>query len=289
MDGELTLSLHPDIIAALVAAGGTSDMIIAVCRAAHEVEMKAKMDRRAPAAARQKRRRGRDLVDDMQEPQDEQKFIDAALENESMSHESHESHVTKENPPTPPKENTSSLCSEVKKDDDEEDAGATVAEKPLVSQKAFALADTIGRDAGFEPSNTPPGWCGAAYVIQKFLDDGCPGEIVRLGCTTALRRKRDGPPERFVYFEKPIAQAFADYRRPVPEVAVRKLEVIDGGGFGSRASSGYRPTSSTHGSLGDAARELRRKFARQADEIERAENGMDRGEGRNDGGVLPSG
>lgn len=285
------MSLHPDIIAALVAAGGTSDMIIAVCRAAHEVELKAKMERRAPAAARQKRRRGRDLVDDMQEPQDEQKFIDAALKNESMSHESQESRVTECDKRNLHKENTSLLPSEATEVNYATPPRAREPE-PLISEEAREMAEAIGREAGFDPIDTPPGWCGAANYLQAFLNSGLSAEHVRVACTTVLRRRHAalrGPPEEFSYFRKPVAEICADLSREAPKVESRALEIIDGG----KSNAGARAwradgRSRNHGSATDAASDLRQYFARraEAEQREAAGNDCDKG-GIADGRVPP--
>ena len=35
-------------------------------------------------------------------------------------------------------------------------------ENASVSQEAFEAAEAIGREAGFEPKTTPPGWCAAS-------------------------------------------------------------------------------------------------------------------------------
>jgi hypothetical protein len=110
--------------------------------------------------------------------------------------------------------------------DDADDAGARDVGKSMLSDEAKRITDEIGEAAGFTPATWPPGWCGAVYTVQKFLNAGCPGEM--LGVVTALRRKRDGPPERFSYFEKPIAQAHAEHAAPLPKVATvppRPLEI----------------------------------------------------------------
>jgi hypothetical protein len=78
-------------------------------------------------------------------------------------------------------------------------------------------AEQIGQAAGFSKENWPPGWCGLALMVQKFINDGCPGEIVATAAIGVLKRKRDGPPESFRYFENPIATAFAQFKRPLPE------------------------------------------------------------------------
>jgi hypothetical protein len=94
----------------------------------------------------------------------------------------------------------------------------------LVSPEAVSLADEIGESIGFTKENWPPGWCGAAMAIQKWLNDGCPAEVVKLAVTTSLRRKRDGPPDNFSYFAKPIASAFADHKRPNPTAQPQAFE-----------------------------------------------------------------
>ena len=120
-------------------------------------------EKRAAATARQRRKRDRDLVDIAETPDDEQRYIDAALTEAAESHASHAKsrdvtrvHVTKEIPPIPPKENTSSLRSEVK------NVMESRAREPdyIPSPAARELAEAIGRDAGFEPRDTPPGWVG---------------------------------------------------------------------------------------------------------------------------------
>jgi hypothetical protein len=274
------MSLHPDIIAALMAAGGTPDMVLAVCRAAHEVELKAKIERRAPAAARQKRRRGRDLVDEMQEPQDEQKFIDAAIETESMSHESHVTECDKRNPH---KENTSF----VRTQEVNSGGGSACARTP---SEAVDLLEELGRMAGFEPIDCPPGWCGGGHTIQKFFNQGCPRDVIVTAVRAELKRLSGAPPpERFGWFEKPIARAFANFQRAVPVVAVPKMEIIDGGksnaGGGAWRDDGR---SRNHGSATDAASDLRQYFARRAEAEQRETVGNDREPGGTIDGRLSS-
>lgn len=99
----------------------------------------------------------------------------------------------------------------------ETEAAREGATKSLISPEAHSIAEELAKEAGFTKETWPPGWCGAAMAVQKWLNDGCPGEVVKLAVTTALqRRKRDGPPDNFAYFAKPIAAAFADHQRPNP-------------------------------------------------------------------------
>lgn len=275
--------LHPDIIDAMIAAGATAQMVAAACRAAHETAAKAKSEKRTSAAARQRAKRQRDgapdLVDEMV-AHDDQKFIDAAIETViaeekaavTPSHtESRESRVTKEIPPIPPKENTSSLCSEVQKD-----SGGSAGAR--TTSDALDLADELGRMAGFEPVDCPPGWCGASHTIQKFFNGGCPADVIRTAIRAELKRLSGAPPpDRFGWFEKPIARAFANFQRSVPVVAVPKMEIINGGKteFGGRSWGNGGGRSRTVGSATDAAAELQQYFARRAEEDERAAAGVD--------------
>lgn len=111
-------------------------------------------------------------------------------------------------------------------DDDGEDARAQPT-KSMLSAEALRVIDEIAQVAGITKETWPPGWCGAVYVVQKFIDEGCPGEIVKLGAIGALKRKRDGPPNSFSYFEKPIAAAFAQHLRPLPHVVVAPAETVE--------------------------------------------------------------
>ncbi len=161
--------------------------------------------------------------------------------------------------------------------DDDEDLRATPQKQSLVSLEAYDLADSLGSLAGLEPKSWPPGWCGAAMTIQRFLNEGVPPDVISLAVTTALARKRDGPspdiPANFAYFCKPIAQEFARYRTPLPQIQPGKLEVIDGGlarsptGKLGRFAAG-RAVSQGYGSATDAAIARRNELAREAERLE---------------------
>jgi hypothetical protein len=294
------MSLHPDIIDAMIAAGATTQMVAAACRAAWHAEANAKREKRAGNASRQRAKRQRDATPtpDLFEEvvlHDDQKFIDAALVEqaevtplETESRESRVTPVTKEIPPIPPKENTSSLRS----------SEVNVMERCpretqlLVSEEARDIAEAIGREAGFEPRDTPPGWCGAANYIQAFLTQGETHENIRTAVTMTLRRlaaRGRGPPDDFSYFRKPIASICADLRAPVPKVTERALEVISGGkeNAGARAwrSDGR---SRNCGSATDAASNLREYFARRAEAEQREAPGNDRDADRIADGRLSS-
>ena len=60
------MSLHPDIIDAMIAAGASAEVVAAACRAAHAVSLNETHAKRKGAADRQRRKRERDLVDEME-------------------------------------------------------------------------------------------------------------------------------------------------------------------------------------------------------------------------------
>lgn len=96
--------------------------------------------------------------------------------------------------------------------------GGPPAGSSLISETAFTIAAEIGREAGYPTEQDwPPGWCGAPHQVQRFLSDGVPSEIVKSACTAVLRRGR--VPKNFAYFTKPIVEAWARHKAPLPAVA----------------------------------------------------------------------
>lgn len=89
-------------------------------------------------------------------------------------------------------------------------------------EAALALAAEIAELAGFPtPQDWPPGWCGAPLRVQAWLaEPGWGREIILVACREALARKRDGPPNSIVYFEKPIAAAVARNAAALPQVRI---------------------------------------------------------------------
>ena len=132
------------------------------------------------------------------------------------------------------------------------------AKSCLITAEAFDLADAIGAEAGHTAATWPPGWCGAAGYVQRFLNEGCTPALIRMACTSVLRRGR-GAPEYFAYFCKPIMDMKARLEAPLPQVKPR-LEVIDGGRSRAQAAPiGHKP-----GPLQAACEQLRAELRRQS-------------------------
>ncbi len=259
------------LLKAMAAAGATADVIIA----AVEV-MEAK---RSKALAAERQRRKRAMADD----QPELELIDAVAENDAVIPSSHvESRtVTLDHAaaapsppsfpsfsPTPPIITLPSTPPEetMLRRDPREAPGT-----PLISQEAFETAEAIGLEAGFSPQSCPPGWCGAAWEVQRFLNDGYPSAMIRIACTAVLRRGR-GPPENFGYFRKAIVDMRARLEAPLPVAVPRVLEVIDGGRSDARTGTSQRgrivagrAVGKHYGSACDALDALGEEFAREAE------------------------
>lgn len=157
-------------------------------------------------------------------------------------------------PPTPPKErNTTPRDAPARE--------SIPAKSCSISLEAFDLADAIGAEAGYAaPADWPPGWCGAAGDIQRFLNEGYTAQVIRMACTAVMRRGR-GPPEYFAYFVKPIIDMRTRLEAPLPQVKPRQWEVIDGG----RNRTQNAPMGHKSGSLQAACEQLRAELRRRSE------------------------
>lgn len=113
------------------------------------------------------------------------------------------------------------------------DDGKTRASASLISHEAFEITTALEQACGFNlPEDIPPGWCGCAMWVQKCLNEGWIGEVMIEGARGAARRVKGGFVQTYHYLEKPLAQAMAEYKAPLPQVEVRqpeKLTVIANG------------------------------------------------------------
>jgi hypothetical protein len=132
-----------------------------------------------------------------------------------------------------------------------------------ITLQAFDLADAIGTEAGYTAATLPPGWCGAAGHIQRFLNEGYTPSVIRLACREVMRRGR-GPPEYFGYFVKPIIDMRARLEAPLPHVKPHQLEVIDGG----RQRTKIAPMEHASGPLQGAVQRIREELRRQTEPAE---------------------
>jgi hypothetical protein len=274
-----------DMIADMMAVGASHEAILAAVRSYERSEAMRKDRKRERDAEHQRNKRIRDRAPRMPDlfersHDDETRYGDAAIAAESQLSQSDS--TDKRNPH---KENTSF----VRTQEVNSGGGSACARTP---SEAIDLLEELGRMVGFEPIDCPPGWCGGSHTIQKFFNQGCPRDVIVTAVRAELKRLSGAPPpERFGWFEKPIARAFANFQRAVPVVAVPKMEIIDGGksNAGARAwRDDGRSRSRNLGSATDAAAELREYFTRRAEEEERAAASVDRRPRRiPDGGVPP--
>jgi hypothetical protein len=107
--------------------------------------------------------------------------------------------------------------------DDGEDAGA----RGEISRQAFATSEKLISIFGFDREFIPPGWCGAPRWVQKCLNEGIPEDVIISSAEGVKGRKRDGPPESFIYLEKPLARDWARQRNPLPTVQITPETIND--------------------------------------------------------------
>jgi hypothetical protein len=123
--------------------------------------------------------------------------------------------------------------------DDTETRGAS-----LISPEAFEITDSLEKACGFNlPEETPPAWYGCAMWVQKCLNEGWIGAVMIEATRGVALRKKGGFIESFKYLEKPLAQAMAEHKAPLPQVEVRqpeKLTVIANGKSESLANVAAR-------------------------------------------------
>lgn len=117
-----------------------------------------------------------------------------------------------------------------------EDAGARGS---LISAEANRVADEVAEICGIvDPLAWPPGWCGSAGMVQKWLNEGCRPEIIVPACREAMMKKSGGAPDTIKYFEKAVARAQAEFKTPMPTVIPGKPEQISGERAGNRNRNG---------------------------------------------------
>lgn len=102
-----------------------------------------------------------------------------------------------------------------------------------ITPEAFEITGELERACGFNlPEEIPPGWYGCTMWTQKCLNEGWVGSVMIEAAKAVAHRKKGGFIESFKYLEKPLAQAMAEYKAPLPQVEVRqpeKLTVIANG------------------------------------------------------------
>lgn len=107
-------------------------------------------------------------------------------------------------------------------DDAETRAGAS-----LITPEAFEITTALEQACGFAlPEEIPPGWYGCAMWVQKCLNEGWIGEVMVEGARGAARRVKGGFVQSFHYLEKPLAQAMAEYKAPLPKIEIREQETV---------------------------------------------------------------
>lgn len=112
-------------------------------------------------------------------------------------------------------------------------------EKVPISQPAMNLADELAKIAGQDLGFLEPGWCGAAYRCQQWLDRGWPRELIVAGVTAMVKRKAPEKIGGHAYFEQGLARFIAQQTKPLPQVvelAPQTVEITRGSSAASHDS-----------------------------------------------------
>lgn len=110
---------------------------------------------------------------------------------------------------------------------DQSNGTETRAGASLISPEAFEITTSLEQACGFAlPEEIPPGWYGCAMWVQKCLNEGWIGGVMVEAAKSTALRKRNGFVESFKYLEKPLAQAMAEHKAPLPQVEVRQPEKL---------------------------------------------------------------
>jgi len=99
--------------------------------------------------------------------------------------------------------------------------------KPLISPEAMALGDEIAVVAGQDLKFLEPGWCGAAWRCQQWLDQGWPRELIVAGVKAMVTQKAPEKISGVAYFDKGLARFIAQQTRPVPKVIEHQAETVE--------------------------------------------------------------
>lgn len=130
------------------------------------------------------------------------------------------------------------------------------ARASLIEPRSYDLAAELAKICGHPtPDHWPPGWCGAPMWVQKCLNEGWIPDVMIAETRAVVGRKRDGPPDNFIYLEKPLARAHAMHQAPLPKVEIPAQETINGS----------QPPVRAGGSALAAIREVQRGLRGDAD------------------------
>ncbi|WP_316205766.1 hypothetical protein [Bradyrhizobium sp. SZCCHNS1012] len=111
--------------------------------------------------------------------------------------------------------------------DDDDDARARAKRPSLISERANKLADEIAVIAGHDLAFVPPAWCGAAYRVQQWLDQGWQPELITSSVKEQAGRRRGRPVNSIQYFEAGIADHIARQTAPLPNVVALPAKTVE--------------------------------------------------------------
>lgn len=127
----------------------------------------------------------------------------------------------------------------------------------MISEEAYAITGEVLKAMG--RAKDDPLSYGAPMQVQAWLNGHWPREAILAGVEKGMRSRGGRPPETIRYFEKAIAQAHAEFTRPLPVVVIQPSQTTVEHQYGSNRKTG--------GSLNAA---IDADIARTIEEINRA-------------------
>lgn len=104
---------------------------------------------------------------------------------------------------------------------------AAAPKPPLISEDAHALGREIAEIAGQDWQFLEPGWCGAPFRCQQWLDEGWPRELIVAGVSAQVKTRAPEKISNIAYFDKGLARFIAQRRRPVPQVIEHQAQTVE--------------------------------------------------------------
>lgn len=99
--------------------------------------------------------------------------------------------------------------------------------KVTISPAALELGNEIAKIAGQDLQFLEPGWCGAAWRCQQWINNGWPQELIVAGVTAMVKRKHPEKISGHAYFEQGLARFIAQQQRPVPKVVEHQQQTVE--------------------------------------------------------------
>lgn len=90
---------------------------------------------------------------------------------------------------------------------------APAPRRVLITDEAFAVAAKVLERMGVNPNE--PIAVGAPSIVQSWLSEGFSPDLIIEAVSVSMAKRNGEPPSTLRYFDKPIARAVAEFKRPI--------------------------------------------------------------------------